>query len=498
MEILDLNLKGYGKFSNHKIAFTPGINVITGGNETGKTTIHSFICAMLFGLNRGRGRAASQDEYQLRRPWDSPGNFLGSMRFSQDGKVYRIDRCFDHNGKPLSLVNETDAQEFSDPQGKLDELLGGLSETAFVNSVYIPQMQIPPGEALAEELRRFMINTSTSMDEGVDVSAALSDLRRKKKDREQELKKDDAALQEEIARKQGEADTLRGEIELLRSQNTQGKKELTTIGSADWYGGEPDEEKPVRGNTSKGLSDGMRRLLIGMLALAALLCAAGIFLAESMMFGIFFGILAVLFGTLAFAVHTLFSPDYEEEEEEESEDEEKQDLKSELADKEAAYKNKQEDLEVLYQRHAETEQDTETEALNLAIERICDISSGIFKTNGGALNETASRILEEITQGKYNRITIDDTAQVRIHTPDRVLGIREVSGGTMQQIYFAVRIAAGDLFCGENRFPVILDETFAMYDDERLRSTLAWLKKSGRQVILFSCQIREREILKQL
>ena len=92
MEILELWLKRYGKFENHKIALKPGMNIIYGGNETGKTTIHSFIRAMFFGLGRARGRAARMDEYQLRQPWDAPGVFLGSMRIEKDGEIYRIDR----------------------------------------------------------------------------------------------------------------------------------------------------------------------------------------------------------------------------------------------------------------------------------------------------------------------------------------------------------------------------------------------------------------------
>ena len=87
---------------------------------------------------------------------------------------------------------------------------------------------------------------------------------------------------------------------------------------------------------------------------------------------------------------------------------------------------------------------------------------------------------------------------VRIHTPERVLGLHQVSGGTLQQIYFALRMAAGDLLCGGAVLPVILDETFAMYDDRRLEAVLRWLRDSGRQVILFTCQKREREIMNRI
>ena len=87
---------------------------------------------------------------------------------------------------------------------------------------------------------------------------------------------------------------------------------------------------------------------------------------------------------------------------------------------------------------------------------------------------------------------------MRIHTPSRVLGLHQVSGGTMQQIYFALRMAAAELLCGENRLPILLDEPFAFYDDARLEAALRWLKGCGRQVIIFTCQRREKEILQKI
>lgn len=45
----------------------------------------------------------------------------------------------------------------------------------------------------------------------------------------------------------------------------------------------------------------------------------------------------------------------------------------------------------------------------------------------------------------------------------------------------------------EEELPVILDETFAFYDDKRLQSVLKWLSQQERQVIILSCQRREME-----
>ncbi|MCC8044957.1 MAG: AAA family ATPase [Clostridiales bacterium] len=493
MEIQELILKKYGKFSDHHITFRPGINIIYGGNETGKTTIHSFIKAMLFGLNRARGRAAKMDEYQIRQPWDSPGAFLGSMRVVENGEVYRIDRCFDRSAKPLSLVCETRILESEHPQEDLDILLGGISEAAFVNSVFISQARCETDEALAEELRRRMVNSDHSMDGGIDVSRALQILRKKKRQCEQQKKKEEAALEEKISQKQGRADALRTEMEQLRAQAACYQK-----GNADQA-----EEFAASEKEEAGISPVMRAALTAMLFIAGALTMTGIFFASQEALRIFLGVFTVIFWVMALGVHALFRPHGKEKMPADDAGENlvkcPPGLIKELQKREEEYKNLQDDLEVLYQQHVRAGgADTEIAALTLAIDRICEISDGIFRTNGGRINEIASGILEEITMGRYNRIVLDDTAEVRIHTPERVLGLNQVSGGTLQQIYFALRMAAGEVFMDKTTLPVILDETFAMYDDRRLEATLRWLKNSGRQVILFTCQNREREILKKL
>ena len=72
MKIKELRLKNFGKFTNKEIHFSDGMNVIYGENESGKSTLYTFIRAMLFGLERGRGRAAAQDAFSRYEPWENP------------------------------------------------------------------------------------------------------------------------------------------------------------------------------------------------------------------------------------------------------------------------------------------------------------------------------------------------------------------------------------------------------------------------------------------
>ena len=137
-------------------------------------------------------------------------------------------------------------------------------------------------------------------------------------------------------------------------------------------------------------------------------------------------------------------------------------------------------------------QDVDLDALSLAIERIQRLSGAIYRETGEEFSRRVSALLVQMTGGRYSSISLDERMDVNINTPDRLLKISQVSFGTMNQIYFALRIAAGELLSGGKNLPLLLDEPFAMYDDERLKDALAFLAGSGRQTLLFTCQSREK------
>ena len=108
MKIRELYLRSFGKFSEKKVVFHDGINVIYGENESGKSTVHTFIKSMLFGLERGRGRASHNDTFSLYEPWENPNYYAGKLRFESGGKQFCLSRTFDKYSKSASLICEDD------------------------------------------------------------------------------------------------------------------------------------------------------------------------------------------------------------------------------------------------------------------------------------------------------------------------------------------------------------------------------------------------------
>lgn len=116
---------------------------------------------------------------------------------------------------------------------------------------------------------------------------------------------------------------------------------------------------------------------------------------------------------------------------------------------------------------------------------------------GKLLNKKASHILEQITQGRYTKLLVDEQLNMTLFEDGRRIPIDRVSCGTIEQVYFALRMAAAEMLC-EDPLPIIFDDAFAFYDEKRLKSTLKWLSEQQRQVIIFTCQKREQEILSRI
>ena len=137
------------------------------------------------------------------------------------------------------------------------------------------------------------------------------------------------------------------------------------------------------------------------------------------------------------------------------------------------------------------------EVLELASQKLSELAQEIQKEAGGKFNKRLSDIFSQITKGAYDRIAIGKGRDVKLFCKDRIADLRQVSKGTIEQVYFALRMTAIEMLC-EEEFPVILDETFAFYDQERLETTLRWLYKNKKQVLIFTCQTREIEALEYM
>ena len=128
-----------------------------------------------------------------------------------------------------------------------------------------------------------------------------------------------------------------------------------------------------------------------------------------------------------------------------------------------------------------------------------EVSTSIRASFGLLLNKTASDLIAGITGGIYSSMSVDENLNIFMNTRAKLVPIEQVSSGTMDQIYLALRMAVARLMQGEQEpLPLIFDDSFVQYDDERLRTVLKWLSRSyDGQSIVFTCHKRELQILEE-
>ena len=116
---------------------------------------------------------------------------------------------------------------------------------------------------------------------------------------------------------------------------------------------------------------------------------------------------------------------------------------------------------------------------------------------GPEFDKKLSYIVEKITNNKYNDVYIDNEHNIKIKTEHgEYVNLERFSTGTIEQVNLALRLAYIDTISKE-KLPIILDEAFAFYDDERLANIMKFLNKEyeDRQVIIFTCSNREKKII---
>lgn len=496
MKLRELELKNFGKFHNRKIPLQDGINVIGGANESGKTTIHTFIRAMLFGMERGRGRASAKDNFSRYEPWEFGNYYSGALRFECDGKEFCLQRNFDKYSKSVDLYCETDGEELSPENGDLEMLLFGLRAASYENTLCIGQRRAVTEQSLAAELKNYATGYYMTGDSDIDVSAAREQLLSKKKDADREARD----LLREKDRKREALEQESGHIwrDMHHIDRELSEVELELENREDEPGPVKPEQEP-----SKWRVNPLEILCV------VVLCIGMLWVLPHPWNSLVTVIVILL--EIIYVWNRLKVGKHEAEQEDTTDpilEEEliptaklrwkREQLVEMRKEKQMEYDNLQESIRELDELGVDyREVDRKRAVLTLAIERLDELSAGMQKQVGKLLDQKVSAIVSELTDGEYDHLTVDESLQMSVWHDSRRISAEQLSQGTLEQIYFALRMAVADLLYVEE-YPIILDDTFAFYDDERLERALRWLAESGKQVILFTCHHREEAILEKL
>ena len=632
MIIDTLNLTHFGRFHQASLRLSPGINVIYGENEAGKSTIHQFIQAMLFGVERLRGKASKKDAYSRFQPWEQGKNYEGSMVLEHEGEMYRLTRNFYKEDEYFRVEQLRTGKEILLPGGQIDGLVDGLTRNNFKNTLSISQLESSIDSRFGLTLQAYMANIQRTKNQEVDLQQTLDYLRKEKKarldrgaERElQDLKRQMTALEaeedgysqllEDIRQQQEMLEQVRGQrqsakvsgresrkreqqermeaIRLIEENNyvaDQYQRKKAAYEQLKQQAAEADfdamkEEWDAANEEYDALSDDYSQLMGRNLAILFSVMMFGLipvvavfFLKNNLLVRV--GILIVFVALLAVTALLLqlgrkrmaarlgacrenldelhdemeqhmfgrgsremlrqmkgelqaLSSQYEqlqiplqpyiekygEDISLDMEEDEEDETLELLRQKEESLTKSLERL--LVQKEALEEKTLEREALESDIQRLSeevraeqeqagvidecmaiirDLSEEIHSDFGPALNREVSRMMWELTGGKYERVVVDNELNLRVDTEGHFADSDQLSTGTREQLYLALRLAMVKLLFPKNDMPVIFDDSFVFYDDRRLARTLSWIGSQGfSQVILFTCQHREMDALERL
>ena len=116
------------------------------------------------------------------------------------------------------------------------------------------------------------------------------------------------------------------------------------------------------------------------------------------------------------------------------------------------------------------------------------------------ISQRAQDLFSQLTAGRYQRISLGEDLSVSAAAEgeDTLHSALWRSDGTADQLYLALRLAVAEELTPDA--PLVLDDAFVRFDEDRLRKALTILNQTGRekQVLLFTCQRREQTIMEEL
>ena len=138
-------------------------------------------------------------------------------------------------------------------------------------------------------------------------------------------------------------------------------------------------------------------------------------------------------------------------------------------------------------------------SINLAKEVLNDSYNKMRNSVTPKFTENLSYTISKITNSKYKKVMFNETEGLIVELENGdYIPVNRFSVGTIDQLYLSLRLSMIDELSNE-KVPILLDEAFVFYDDSRLENILLYLNNEfkDRQIIIFSCTNREKNILEK-
>lgn len=224
MKIRKMNAT-FGKLSRRTLELGDGLNIVTGGNEAGKSTWCGFIRAMLFGINtREQSKSSFLADKEKFRPW-SGEPMHGRMEVEWTGRRIAIEREAGRAG-PFQNSTVTDMEtglavpELAEP----GEALTGVKREVFERSAFIGQAGLRVDNDKSGELERRIVSLAGTGEEEISYTQVVKRLEKWKRRRRYHNRGEAPELETREAELRRTLDSLREDARALTAKRAQIEK----------------------------------------------------------------------------------------------------------------------------------------------------------------------------------------------------------------------------------------------------------------------------------
>jgi len=515
MYIKEISIDSFGCLSKKTIVLSDGFNLIYGPNESGKSTLFAFIVFIFYGtkVKKLSGDLSFRDRYM---PWN--GNPMhGKIIFEHSNKTYVASRMYSDTQSTFTLYCMDTGENIKDRDilKSPGEYFFGVSSESFYRSTYICALQTKYNSMSAGELISKLTNTyeNTSTEVSYDaitdiINNEISNLSSEKRKNAviPNLKTKISDLRQNLSKTQdykSEIERLISEKESLDNKILRFENELKLLKDCA-----SDVPSTKENRFSFQLLLSFVFLIVSVVLLYLLpspitLCMAIIVLILLCVFGVC-QIVSIkkrqsLDARKLFTMQAnndkmvLLGEEILKAKERKIKIEERYDILSKnLYDVEALKRD------LTFLENELNENQKRLEALKLSKIALSNAFYEFKSIFSPKLSNLTAEFLSLLTEGKYNSAVVDEALDVSIDSGYEFKSALSFSQGTMEQAYFAMRIALGKIVLSKENAPLFLDDALAFYDEHRLKTALEFLLiiSEKTQVIFSTCRNTEQLILK--
>ena len=602
MKVEEIKINAFGTLKNKEINLSDKINIIHGKNESGKSTLLTYIKTAFYGISRNKNGKEISD-YDKYKPW-SGEEFSGKIKYTLDnGEQFEIFRDFNkknpkiYNAKLEDVTNQFNIDKKEGSQFFFEQV--GIDENIFTSTIMAEQQEVKLSEQRQNILIQKIANIAGTGNSNMSYNKAKDRLNKKQLDEvgtertqgkpinilknkiknieqilgklnlykenksiiEQNKIKLKNKIQEQEQRKEliKQISELNGKI-IIETEKANYKRNIKEEKESKIQELINEKNKLIQENKNNKTNN--KLFIIIFLVLISLLIANIVIIKNK-----FITYTTLILVGAEIVIYYLAKAQKEkrkkevlknntdlintkiellEKEKEVIEEEiktEENELKAEkehiknkynielydienskndleqitneinegkiklntLEIEEKGISSQLEELITLQEEHENlSEQLKEIEQKNYEINLAKEFLEKAYekmKTNiTPKFTENLSQTIKNITNDKYSKVNINNENGLIIEMQNgEYVSAEKLSIGTIDQLYLSLRMSMVEEISKE-KMPIILDEAFAYYDDERLENILKYLieRFNNHQLIIFTCTNREKEILNKL